>query len=200
MEEKKTSFTNPKDFDYQERKVKSRTIFKGRVVTLKKDEAITTSGKTVYREYVKHHGGVCILAVNDEGKIAIVQQFRYPVGNSVLELPAGKLEQDENPREGAIRELEEEIGYRTRDLLELGSIYPCVGYSSEIIYLFLARDLIKTQTHFDDDEYIKLNWFSVEELRWMLENNMFLDGKTIVLLYKYFDMLNSQSYLDQDLD
>ena len=175
------------DFEYVEKPLKRKSVFKGNVVDLRNDTAITPKGMKVTREYVKHNGGVCILAVNKEGRIALVRQYRYPVSTAVLELPAGKLEKKESPLKAAKRELEEEIGYVAGKITSAGAIYPCVGYSSEVIHLYIASNLKKTEVHFDDDEYIECKWFSKEELKWMLDNNMILDAKTIVLLYKYLN-------------
>ena len=111
-------------FGYKENCVKSRTKYNGKVVKLKVDEITTVKGEPATREYVKHNGGVCILAINKQGKIAIIQQYRYPVTADVLELPAGKLEEGEEPLEAAKRELEEEIGYVAKEMTSYGAIYP----------------------------------------------------------------------------
>lgn len=168
-----------------EKFVKKEIIYNGQILQLRRDEVVTPKGKTVKREFIVHNGGVCILPVRKDGKIGIVKQFRYPTGESTIEFPAGKLEKGEDPYKAALRELEEEVGYKAGKLTPYGVIYPCVGYSNEVIYLFVAEDLTQTQTNFDDDEYLVTKWFGEEELKWMFENDMFRDAKTIVLLCKY---------------
>ena len=174
-------------FEKTEKFVKKEIVYRGQILQLRKDVITTIKGKRAVREYIVHNGGVCILPVKDNGKIGLVKQFRYPTGEFTIELPAGKLEKGEDPCVAAIRELEEETGYLARKITPFGVIYPCVGYSNEVIYLFIAEQLKQTQTHFDDDEYIESHWFTEEELHFMMENDMIRDAKTLVLLCKYFN-------------
>ena len=170
--------------DNEEKTKSINVVYKGKILTFKVDEIITPDGKDANREIVEHNGGVCILAEMN-GKIAIVSQFRYAFGETLIELPAGKIEKGEDPYDAAIRELEEEVGLKAKSLTPAGVIYPAVGYSSEKIYLYFAKDCVKTKTHFDEDEFIKVHWFTLEELDWMIENEMIKDAKTIVLLNKW---------------
>jgi len=193
--------TKKNNTGFIETPIKEQLIYSGKIFDLRKDEIETEEGLRATREYVKHNGGVCILAVNKEGKIAIINQYRYPVKAECLELPAGKLEKDEDPMEGALRELEEEIGFRAKKIEDYGVTYPCVGYSSEIIHLYVATELVETHTNFDEDERIKCKWFTVQEIRDMLETNIvFKDSKTIVLLYKYLHCLDKQAIVAKDTD
>ena len=168
----------------EEKKISGETLFKGRVITLHKDKVLCPNGAITYRECVDHHGGVCLLMEID-GKIALVRQFRYAFNEELLELPAGKLEKGENPYQAGLRELEEETGYKAESLESYGCMYPSVGYTNEIIYLYVAKNCVKTQTHFDFDEDIDLVFFDKEELKKMIKNNSIKDSKTIILLTRY---------------
>ena len=168
----------------EEKKISGETLFKGRVITLHKDKVLCPNGAITYRECVDHHGGVCLLMEID-GKIALVRQFRYAFNEELFELPAGKLEKGENPYQAGLRELEEETGYKAESLESYGCMYPSVGYTNEIIYLFVAKNCVKTQTHFDFDEDIDLVFFDKEELKKMIKNNSIKDSKTIILLTRY---------------
>ena len=167
-----------------EKTLKENIVFSGRVVTLHNDLVKCPNGVETTREYVHHNGGVCILAELD-GKIAFVRQYRYAYREEVLELPAGKLEKGEDPYQAGLRELEEEIGYKAESLTSMGILYPSVGYSNEVLHLYIANNIKKTNTHFDFDEDLDLVLLSKEEIKEKLDNNEIKDAKTIVLLTKY---------------
>ena len=122
--------SNPVHF---EKTLSSETLFEGRVITLTKDTALLENGRTATREVVHHHGGACILPYFADGTICMVRQFRYAMQQELWELPAGKLEQGEDPFEAAKRELEEECGLTADHYTSLGEFYPTVGYDTEII-------------------------------------------------------------------
>ena len=124
-----------------EKTLSSETLFEGRVITLTKDTALLENGKTATREVVHHHGGACILPYFADGTICMVRQFRYAMQQELWELPAGKLEQGEDPFEAAKRELEEECGLTADHYTSLGEFYPTVGYDTEIIYTWVATGL-----------------------------------------------------------
>ena len=168
----------------EEKKISEEILFKGRVITLHNDEVLCPNGAITTREYVNHHGGVCILMEVD-GKIALVKQFRYAFHREILELPAGKLEKGEDSYKAGLRELEEETGYKAESLISCGCMYPSVGYTNEIIYLYVAKNCVKTQTHFDFDEDLDLVFMDKEELKQMLKDNLIKDAKTIILLSRY---------------
>ena len=159
-------------------------LYSGKVITLHKDNVVCSNGAVAVREYVSHNGGVCVL-MEINGKIALVRQFRYAFNDEILELPAGKLESGENPYDAALRELEEETGYKAETLQNYGCMYPSVGYTNEIIYLYVAKNCRKTQTHFDFDEDLDIVFVSKEKLRKMIKNTDIKDAKTIILLSKY---------------
>lgn len=175
----------------KEKQLNTKQIYKGKVVELVEDEVQCFNGQISKREIVKHHGGVCILALVNQ-KILIEKQYRYAYDEIIYELPAGKLEKDENPMDAAIRELEEETGYKANELINLGEMYPTCGYSNEKIYLFLAKNLTKTQTNFDEDEQIELFTLSIEEINHLIITNQIKDAKTICLIHKYLLFLNQQ--------
>ena len=168
----------------EEKKISGETLFKGRVITLHKDKVLCPNGAITYRECVDHHGGVCLLMEIDD-KIALVRQYRYAFNEELLELPAGKLEKGENPYQAGLRELEEETGYKAESLESYGCMYPSVGYTNEIIYLYVAKNCVKTQTHFDFDEDLDLVFVEKEELKKMIKDNSIKDSKTIILLSRY---------------
>jgi len=163
--------------------IKENLIFNGRVLKFYNDEVRCPNGNISNREYVKHPGGACILAVKD-GYIYFEKQYRYPYHKEIFELPAGKIENNENPLETAKRELEEEIGLLSNNIEFIDFMYPSCGYTNEIIYLYFSSDNDNTKTNWDKDELIETNLVKIEDAYKMLDNNEIHDAKTIILMEK----------------
>ncbi len=169
---------------FNEKTLSSQVVYKGRIVTVKRDTAELDNGKEVYREVVEHPGGVTIIPVDDCMNVVAVRQFRYPFKKETLEVPAGKLEYGEDPYECAIRELEEETGITAGRIINLGSIYPSPGYCSEILYLYLALDLTCGTPHPDEDEFLNIVRIPLEEFVDMIMKDEIRDAKTVVAVLK----------------
>ncbi|MEG1502207.1 MAG: NUDIX hydrolase [Synergistaceae bacterium] len=163
----------------------SENIFNGKIVNLKIESYLSESGKITKREIVEHASAVAIIAINSSNKICFVKQYRQPIREVLYEIPAGLIEKDESPRQTAIRELQEEIGYRPGRLIEVISFYTSPGFMNEKIILFLATDLIPSKLMEDEDEFIELEWLSFQEVNNMIKNNKIIDGKTLLGFYLY---------------
>jgi ADP-ribose pyrophosphatase len=170
--------------DLQEKTLASETIFEGRVVHLVRDTVQLANGKETTREVVRHPGGVCVLALTDENKVVMVRQFRYAHGIVQLEIPAGKLEYGENPRECGIRELEEETGYEAGSFEFFGKMIPTAAYVGEVIYIYIARDLRKTVQKLDEDEFLEVVEIDFAEAVQMALDGGITDAKTQIALLK----------------
>ena len=168
-----------------EKRLSGETIFEGHVVKLVKDKVLCPNGNESFREIVRHNGGAAVLCINENEEILLVKQFRYAYDEVMYEIPAGKLEKNEDPLLAAKRELEEETGNKAESLDFLGAIYHTCGYSSEIIYLYLAKNCKKTQTHFDDDEVIESKFYKLDDVKNMILNGEIKDAKTICALSYY---------------
>ncbi len=171
--------------NFKEETIDSKLIFNGKIIKVYLDHVKTPYGNLAEREHIKHNGGVAILAIVDN-KIIMEKQFRYPYKEVIYELPAGKLEPSEDSYSAGLRELEEETGYKAQKLISYGCIYPTVGYSNEIIYLYKAEGLSKSEQHLDKDEYVELLYLDEQEIKQLLKDNKIKDSKTICLLSKYF--------------
>lgn len=169
--------------EFMEKTINSELIFNGRVVKLYKDSVELSTGQKTFREVVKHSGGVVILAFKGD-KILLVKQFRYPMKEVMLELPAGKLEQGEDPFEAAKRELEEETGYCANKLTDLGYVYTSPGYSDEKLYLYKAEDLEFTHCHPDEGEIIQAFEYKYDDVLKMIDNGQINDAKTLCALLR----------------
>ena len=165
--------------------LKSESIYSGRVISLIKDTVILPSGRTVIREKVMHPGSVGILPVLEDGRLVLIRQFRYVVGSSLLEIPAGTVEKGESPEECAARELQEETGYRAGKLTLLSAFYLAPGYSNEFMWLFKATELEAGEMRPMPDESIEVRRLSLEEALQMIRSGEIRDVKTIcaILLY-----------------
>ena len=168
----------------KENQIKSNKIYDGKVVKLYVDEVLTPNGNNATREIIKHNGGVCVLAIIDN-KVILEKQYRYAYDEILYELPAGKLEKDEDPIKAGIRELLEETGYEASNLISYGVMYPTCGYSNEIIYLYKAVDLVKKQRNLDEDEVIDIELVEIEKVVEMINDGTIKDAKTICLISKY---------------
>lgn len=169
--------------EFMEKTINSELIFDGRVVKLYKDSVELSTGQKTFREVVKHSGGVVILAFKED-KILLVKQFRYPMKEVMLELPAGKLEQGEDPFEAAKRELEEETGYCANKWTDLGYVYTSPGYSDEKLYLYKAEDLEFTHCHPDEGEIIQAFEYKYDDVLKMIDNGQINDAKTLCALLR----------------
>ena len=170
----------------EEKKIKSKVIYNGHVVTLEVDEVLCPNNRISNREIIRHPGGACVLALTNDNLVIMERQFRYAYNKIIYELPAGKLEAGEDPIISAKRELEEETGYKPKgELISLGEMYPTCGYSSEIIYCYLATNLEKTKTNFDIDEVIDLEFIPLKKVLEMIESNEIKDGKTVFAINNY---------------
>jgi len=169
----------------QEKTVQKNYIYRGRIVSLRVDDAQLPDGRACKREVIEHPGGACVLAVMD-GKIALVRQFRYAYGEELPEIPAGKLNAGEDPYLAATRELEEETGLRAAALRPLTVLYPTPGYTSEKIYLYAAEGVSAGNAHLDDGEFLNVEYYSPEEALRMVKDGEIRDAKTIVALLWYF--------------
>lgn len=170
--------------DKKETTIHSEQIYKGRVVSLKKDTVLCPNGEQSLREIITHRGGVGILIKVDD-KFIIEKQFRYALGKEIYELPAGKLEADEEPLEAAKRECLEETGYKPLEMIHLGDMSPTCGYSTEIIHFYYCPKSVKQERHLDSDEVIDLIHLSLEEIEQMIKNNQIIDSKILAVLTLY---------------
>ena len=168
--------------DLTEVVIGTQEIYKGKVVHLRVDTVKQPDGREAKREVVAHRGATCIVPITSEGEILFVTQFRLPAGKTLLELPAGTLEIGEDPEYCAARELEEETGYKAGELKYLFNMYMAPGYSSELIYAYLATDLQIGQVNPDEGENIELTSISFETVETMLRTGGFQDAKTIAAL------------------
>lgn len=169
----------------KEKKIDGEVLYAGRVVRLERDRVLCPNGRESVREVVRHNGGAAILCLNAQEEVLLIRQFRYPYNEILLEIPAGKLEKNEDPYTAAVRELEEETGNRAAELEYLGKIYPTCGYSSEIIYLYLAKDYVFTETSFDEDECIEACFVPLSRVKEMILSGEIKDAKTICALSYY---------------
>lgn len=165
--------------EFKEKTLDSQMMYDGRIIKVYKDNVELADGKKSFREVVRHSGGVVILAFKDEDTILLVKQYRYPIGETVLELPAGKLEKGEDPFEAAKRELEEETGYCANKWTDLGYINTSPGFSDEKLYLYLAKDLEYTHCHPDEGEIIQAFEYKYDDVLKMIDNGEINDAKTI---------------------
>ncbi len=168
----------------KETQAKRTEIYDGRVIHVVCDDIVLENGETSKREVVLHNGGVCIALQDDDGKYFLVRQYRYAQGKEMLEFCAGKIEKGEEPWPAIVRECEEELGYEAEDLIFLGTVVPTPGYCSEVIYLFHGHKGKRVGQHFDKDEDLTLEKYSIEELGQMIEEGIIDDSKTIVLTYR----------------
>jgi ADP-ribose pyrophosphatase len=159
--------------------IASSYIYRGKVVTLRKDQVRLPNGKISEREIVEHSGAVAIVPVTREGNIILVKQFRKPVEKETLEIPAGKLNPGEEPEACAQRELQEETGYSGK-LEYKFSYYSTPGFSDEILYMFFARDLMVSPLDADEDEFVEKLEVSPQEALHMMDTGEIMDAKTII--------------------
>jgi ADP-ribose pyrophosphatase len=166
--------------DFTEKKIASRTVYRGRMLRVNDDDVRLPDGSQARREYLLHPGAAIILPLFDDGSVLLERQFRYPVDQHCYELPAGKLETNELPLETAKRELLEETGYIASDWRELGRLFPCVGYSNEQIDFFLARRLEFKGAQLDEGEFLEtLRLPLAEGLDWVRRGRI-TEVKTIL--------------------
>lgn len=162
--------------------IDSETLYEGKIVTLKRGRVRLDDGQEAIREVVEHNGGV-VIAPRVGDSVVLVRQYRIAIGKELLELPAGKLEGNEEPLLRGRIELEEETGYRAGQMIPAGHFYPSCGFLSEKLHVFLALDLEKSEQKLEWDEVIEVIEMPLPEARQRLQTNAFEDAKTIIGLH-----------------
>lgn len=159
-------------------------IFSGKIINVHTDKITLVDGTEAQREVVDHPGGVAIVGLTENNEVLMVRQFRYPYKETIYEIPAGKLEKGEDPREAAIREFREECGAVAEKFEPLGEIYPTPGYCGEIIRIFYATDLTFGEQELDEDEYLEVIKMPFSECVAKIMSGEIKDAKTIVGILK----------------
>ena len=175
---------------YFEQTQEVQGIFSGRIIDVHNDKVMLVDGDIADREVVDHPGGVGIIGLTDENEILLVRQFRYPYKETIYEIPAGKLEKGEDPRQAGIREFSEECGAKAEVFESLGEIYPSPGYCGEIIRLFYAKGISYGEQHLDDDEFLDVIKMPIKEVITKIMTNEIKDAKTIAAIFKLKELMN----------
>ncbi len=170
--------------DYIEKTVKKNYVYEGKILKLRNDDAQLPDGRPCKREIIEHSGGACVLYV-EKDSVLLVRQYRYAYGESIYEIPAGKLEAGEDPKKAAARELEEEAGVRAKELQLLYIMYPTPGYTNEKIYIYQAVDGERGSAHLDDGEFLDVEYIPMERVKAMMRAGEIKDGKTLIALQAY---------------
>ena len=173
-----------------ERMVEHTVPYEGVIVDVSLDKAVLPNGRIATREVVEHPGGVAAVPLNEDGTVTVVRQYRYPFSQVLTEIPAGKLDKGEDPKEGILRELHEEIGATVGELIDLGVIYPSPGFCQEVLYLYLAKDLTYGACDPDEDEFLEVVRIPFEELMAQVMDGTIKDGKTVAAVLKANVLLN----------
>ena len=165
---------------FEEKTIQSTPIYSGKIISLKVDDVLLPNGKEGKREIINHPGAVAVIAITNEGKLVLVEQYRKALERSIIEIPAGKLERGEEPELAAKRELEEETGYGCHEISYLQSFATSPGFADEVIHLYVAKDLyeIEEKAELDEDEFVSLMEVSIEEAEEMVRDQKIYDAKT----------------------
>lgn len=161
-----------------------REIYRGKIIEVDLDEARLPNGKVAQMEIVRHPGGAAAVALDERGRVCLLRQYRHVAGGWLWELPAGKLDPGESPLSTAQRELEEEAGLRAARWESLGSIFSSPGIFTEVIHLYLARDLQRIEVNHEEHELIEVHWLSFDQAIQQAQSGDIADAKTIVGLLR----------------
>ena len=171
------------DHDLTEHCIDTQIIATGGMLTVKRDQVRLPNGQTSQREYVLHPGAVLVVPILPNGNIVLEKQFRYPLHQVFIELPAGKIDAGEDTLLTGQRELEEETGYSASHWVRLGHQHPCIGYSNEVIHTYLAYGLTAGEHQRDEDESLIVYEDSLDNCLNMIQSGEITDGKTIIALF-----------------
>lgn len=162
--------------------------YKGTILSMYADTISVPNGNTAVWDFIEHHGAAAVVPVMDDGRILLVRQYRNSVDRYTLEIPAGGLNgKDEPTKTAAARELEEETGYASDNLELLVSIVTAIAFCNEVIDVYVAKNLVKTQQHLDEDEYIDVEAYTPEEIAEMIYSGKIQDSKTVAAVMAYIN-------------
>lgn len=168
-----------------EKQLKAEYMYEGRIINLRRDEALLPNNTTALREVVEHPGGVCVAALTDDNEVLFVRQYRYPYSEILPEIPAGKRDrQNEDPLECGKRELKEETGATAEKFIFLGKMYPSPGFLNEVIYMYAATGLSFGNQNLDEDEFLTVEKIPLEKAVEMILSGEITDGKTQTAILK----------------
>ena len=167
--------------------INQETVFSGRIVEARVDTLLMPDGRQITREVIHHPGAVAIIPIDSDDSVLMVRQFRYPVGLELLEIPAGVIEEGESPDHTAQRELREETGYASKNLRPLGGVYSSPGFCDEMLYIYLARDLVEGRLPGDEDEDITVERVPLSEVDRLIRIGEIQDAKSVagLLMARY---------------
>lgn len=175
-----------------EKTLKSELIYEGKVVKLYRDDVLLENDCKALREVIKHPGGVCVVPLTENNEVIFVSQFRYPTGKVLTEIPAGKLEWGEDHFTCGKRELKEETGCTAKKYDYLGYLLPTPAYDTEIIHMYLARELSQSDQKLDDDEFLDLKRVPFDKAIEMIFSGEITDAKTQLALLKTKFLLEAE--------
>ena len=175
-----------------EKTVKSEKIFSGKIIDIRVDTVRLPNGNTSTREIVDHPGGVGIIPITDRQEVIMVRQFRKPVDEVCLEIPAGRLNYGEDPYACGIRELEEETGYKSKHIRSLGHFYSTPGITNEILHLYMATGLYKGEINLDEDEFVETEVIPLLQLVDMVMRGDIRDAKSMIAVLKVWQLMQQQ--------
>ncbi len=171
------------DSHLREERISGEDIYGGIFLKMKRDKIALPNGEEAVREYLTHPGAVAIVAILDDGRVLLERQYRYPIAKACIEIPAGKLEIGEDHLLCAKRELEEETGYSAKKWSYIRRIHPVISYSTELIDIYLAEDLVPGKSHLDDEEFLDVFAAPLEQLIGWVEDGEITDVKTTISAY-----------------
>ena len=174
----------------------SEPVFDGRVFSVKIDSVLLPGGNPATREVVQHNGGASVVALDHEDNLYLVRQWRHPFHTELLELPAGKLDRGEDPRDCAARELREETGMIAGKLLEMGEYLATPAYCTEVLHIYLALDLEKSQQCLDEGEFLEVVKIPFQEALELVLSGKIKDAKTQIGILKAYYLLKNKDFVN----
>ena len=183
MSEKSFNDLPAGDSHLREERISGEDIYGGIFLKMKRDKIALPNGEEAVREYLTHPGAVAVVAILDDGRVLLERQYRYPIAKACIEIPAGKLEIGEDHLLCAKRELEEETGYTAGKWSYIRRIHPVISYSTELIDIYLAEDLVPGKSHLDDEEFLDVFAAPLDQLIGLVEDGEITDVKTTISAY-----------------
>ncbi|GAB6180751.1 NUDIX hydrolase [Desulfotomaculum defluvii] len=177
--------------ELEEKTLSTELVYQGKILNLRVDQIRLPNGKQASREVVEFSQAVAVVALKDNKNVLLVTQYRYPVGEVLIEIPAGKMDGEESPEQCAMRELQEETGYTAKHLEKITEFYTTPGFSTELMHVFFATELLEGEQNPDEDEFVKVTEVPYAEAIEMINNGKIKDGKTIAGLLSVKSKINN---------